>query len=72
MALRGQSILAKIEAAQSCCLNLATGGSASYEDYENRRDEALEKCSSQNVADACSRCFQGRDEIKKLLGKLST
>jgi hypothetical protein len=36
-----QSIIARIEAAQSCCLDLATGGSATYEDYENTRADLL-------------------------------
>ena len=36
-----QFILTKIEIAQICCLNLATGGNATYEDYENRRAELL-------------------------------
>jgi hypothetical protein len=124
-----QAILARIEAAQSCCLDLATGGKTSYEDYEKKRadllsepllqphlpewlvscryggqfwslmkeisstyqgrreflwnefsplisliekrgieptsislDEVLEKCSSKNVAEVWSRCFQRRED----------
>ena len=36
-----QSILAKIIDAQSCCIDLATGGDTSYEDYEYKRAELL-------------------------------
>ncbi len=36
-----QSILARIKAAQSCCIDLATGGGTTYEDYEYKRAELL-------------------------------
>ena len=36
-----RKLIKKIEAAQDCCINLATGGEASYEDYEAHRSKLV-------------------------------